>query len=96
MDEYIKRSALIAEFKRLGLGANSLVERIFADGVYTVIETMPAADVAPVRHGRWIWNAARTKPFCSECGEEPWRASNFVLPNYCPNCGAKMDGAENE
>ena len=41
MAEYIERNALIAEFKRLMLGENSLVERLFADGVYAVIETSP-------------------------------------------------------
>ena len=54
MVEYIERNALIAEFKRLTLGENSLVERLFADGVYAVIETFPAADVVEVRHGRWL------------------------------------------
>lgn len=53
MVEYIERNALIAEFKRLTLGENSLVERLFADGVYAVIETFPAADVVEVRHGHW-------------------------------------------
>lgn len=46
--EYIEREALIAEFKRLTLGENSLIERIFADGVYAVLETFPAADVVEV------------------------------------------------
>lgn len=45
--EYIEREALISEFKRLTLGENSLIERVFADGVYAVIEQFPAADVAP-------------------------------------------------
>ncbi len=43
--EYIERDAVIAEFKRLTLGENSFVERMFADGVYAVLETFPAADV---------------------------------------------------
>ena len=54
MVEYIERNALIAEFKRLTLGENSLVERLFADGVYAVIETFPAADVVEVT-------------FCKDC-----------------------------
>lgn len=48
MDEYIKREALIAEFKRLKLGENSFIERVFADGIYAIIEQFPAADVVPV------------------------------------------------
>lgn len=47
MAEYIEREALIAEFKRLKLGENSFIERVFADGVYAIIEQFPAADVVP-------------------------------------------------
>lgn len=48
MSKYIDREALIAEFKRLKLGENSFIERVFADGVYAIIEQFPAADVTPV------------------------------------------------
>lgn len=48
VSKYIGREALIAEFKRLKLGENSFIERVFADGVYAIIEQFPAADVAPV------------------------------------------------
>ena len=56
------------------------------------IAEMPAADVAPVVHGRW--NADET---CSVCGEKSTEGLdatkwNYWFPNYCPNCGAKMDG----
>ena len=57
-----------------------------------------AADVAPVRHGRWIdaYPDIEANPMfmygiCSECGFEQG-ISKYL--NYCPNCGAKMDGAE--
>ncbi len=53
MSRYINKDALVAEFKRLTLGENSLIERVFADGVYAVIETFPTADVVEVRHGEW-------------------------------------------
>ena len=53
MSEYIEREALIDEFDRLGLGEHSIVERVFSDGVRTIIAGAPAADVAPVVHGRW-------------------------------------------
>lgn len=48
MAEYIEREALITKFKRMELGENSFIERVFADGVYTIIEQFPAADVALV------------------------------------------------
>ena len=101
MVEYIERNALIAEFKRLTLGENSLVERLFADGVYAVIETFPAADVVEVRHGHWIdLNAENsTGPLfkCSECSHlhNPNRNDLDLErvelnPLYCDACGARM------
>ena len=58
---------------------------------------IPAADVAPVRHGRWVDN------HCTACGmmpmgDEMWELCDFEPPrfekfmDYCPICGAKMDG----
>ena len=56
MDEYIRRDALIAEFERLSLGENSLVEKFFAHGVYAVIETFPAADVVSIEVlKKWLY-----------------------------------------
>lgn len=62
-------------------------------------------DVAPVKHGHWIDKPYPNYPahdirHCSECG---WNIHKSKLRNsdlnwnYCPNCGAKMDGGnENE
>ena len=88
MDEYIDRKSLIDEFDRLGLGEHSFVERVFSDGVRTIIAGIPAADVAPVVHGRKIEDGdIGCFWLCSLCGERlPYGA------NYCPNCGARMDG----
>lgn len=65
----------------------------------------PAADVAPVRHGRWIGleydGYADGNPVydlweCSECGEEVRGESVPETHLFCHNCGARMDGgAEN-
>lgn len=63
----------------------------------------PAADVAPVVHGRWIgidssfWKPTHSSDIpvfrktyrCSEC-----RRRTAIAENYCPNCGAKMDEEE--
>lgn len=43
-----------------------------------------------VVHGRWETAFDNWCPHCSVCGEEPYRASNNDLPNFCPNCGADM------
>lgn len=52
-----------------------------------VIDSMPTADVVDVVHGEWKWTGSNNLR-CSECGD--------IAPtsyNYCPNCGARMDGA---
>lgn len=62
-----------------------------------------AADVAPVRHGKWIsWEEADNfipsphRHECSVCHDAAQALVNGVelLSDYCPNCGARMDGAE--
>ena len=47
------------------------------------------AYVQPVKHGRWIINSDGYYPQCSECMNEP---QGRIMTNFCPNCGAKMDG----
>ena len=63
------------------------------------IEDAPAADVAPVVHGRWMHSRyedcseqfKRVK--CSQCDQEAYAMAFYVVDgHYCPNCGAKMDG----
>lgn len=55
--------------------------------VQDVLESLLAADVAPVRHGHWL-HSARTDR-CSLCG---WETGKYESPSrYCPGCGAKMD-----
>ena len=57
-----------------------------------MIEDMPAVDVAPVRHGRWVEKEKYTFGIMYDCS----LCENRILDNgnpwhYCPNCGAKMD-----
>ena len=95
MAEYIERKSLIDEFDRLGLGEHSIVERVFSDGVRTIIAGIPAADVAPVVHGHFAHDGPRIAHgvdwwHCSNCG---WLASGVeTCFAYCPRCGARMDG----
>ena len=47
-----------------------------------------AADVVPVRHGRWVYPIGMAYNYvCSECE----KSIGVIKHNYCPNCGAKMD-----
>ena len=57
------------------------------------IRYIDAADVAPVRHGRWI-PAVHVGDCCYRCSECQFLRDAYLLDigNYCPNCGAKMDG----
>lgn len=64
------------------------------DKAKQALASVPAADVVPVVHGWWDANE-----ICSLCGEKSTEGLdatiwNYWLPNYCPNCGAKMDGGE--
>lgn len=63
------------------------------------MKAMPAADVEEVKHGHFILRNVRFMPYsvaeeCSEC--HSWGLIQTFKRNYCPNCGAKMDGKENE
>ena len=64
--------------------------------VASAIKNTPTADVVEVRHGEWGFDGMGWT--CSECGE--YALSNKtkmqVGSNYCPNCGAKMDGERKE
>ena len=107
MDEYIKKNALyekiaqLEEFSRdryLETPSNSpcrprymaeLVERTYFK---RIIADFPAADVAPVRHGRW----ENGNPICPVCGGDKFKDLDADIwcdwqPAFCPNCGAKMD-----
>ncbi len=91
MAEYIERDDAIKAVK--GQISITMTRAALADA----IKSIPAADVAPVVHGKWskhFWNGS--------IPEEGWVSSccdmwNEHRAHYCPNCGAKMDGgADNE
>lgn len=63
------------------------------------VRELPPADVVEVRHGHWLLDSSGAE-FCSECGEYPFDDGEYHISGwsskYCPNCGAKMDGEEQE
>ena len=99
MDEYIKRETAIDVITDLAGKAptRSAYEAVWKSA--RALKKIPAADVVPVVHGRWddsgryVFPIGRTAVRCSECGcclsESEYRLFNW---NYCPVCGAKMDG----
>lgn len=54
--------------------------------VARALEEMPDAEVVEVRYGYWKWDKKFSDYYCSECGN--W---DLKTPNYCSNCGARMD-----
>lgn len=94
MAEYIEREAAYEDFEK----CNSENPKWTPSRVETLIARQKAADVAPVRHGRWEKKSGLYS--CSECGMTcPYDVQADVIEywacNYCPNCGAKMDGGIN-
>lgn len=59
---------------------------------YQAIANLLAADVAPVVHSRWEYKCGEVR--CPECGNRIHRIDLSGYLNFCPNCGAKMDGKE--
>lgn len=58
----------------------------------------PAADVAPVVHARWVSVAGKRDRICSRClRNEPYKNADddAEVFEFCPHCGAKMDGGAN-
>lgn len=85
MTEYIERGTAIAKLTALEVTAPNATmtdaKRLLAD--------MPAADVAPVVHGRWVPNCVDRPAFfvCDQCNTVWYNDTKF-----CPDCGARMDG----
>lgn len=70
---------------------DDVYEQGWDDALYS-IEHVPAADVAPIVHGRW----EPGNPICPVCGGNKFKDLDADIwcdwqPDFCPNCGAKMD-----
>jgi hypothetical protein len=94
MAEYFEREALKNDIAKS-------TEPFNTGAVFRAINRQIAADVAPVVHGRWIsWEKAGNcvpspdRHECSVCHDAAQVLVNGfeLLSDYCPNCGAKMDG----
>lgn len=104
MAEYIERDAAIetAVDYRIDVIENEYDRgyQIAVQDIAKGLNAIPAADVAPVVHGRWIQLERIRDRFvdeghdfkyeCSECSYEDIHSENIEVP-YCWHCGAKMD-----
>lgn len=79
------------------------------ENIKSVINGIPSADVAPVVHSYWESYSCSQYMGADEYGEPKWRDGKFYVCHnrrcrrktvvkslYCPNCGAKMDGGDND
>lgn len=86
MAEYIDRDAVYHAISVDG-GLNAYEKAYCID----IVRKIPAADVAPVRHGQWVaQDETRTKFMCSVCESK----NHGGHEKFCPNCGAKNDGGD--
>ena len=96
MDKYINVNDLITQL------ANCKNQKFLPTSCSMIkfIEDFPTVDVMKVRHGRWhdvyMSSASSFVGTCSVCG-----VSNDIPPvpslaKYCPNCGARMDGGQDD
>lgn len=94
MSEYIDRQALLDAIPPTKEDKQISLYGAVADFISLVCD-VPAADVAPVVHGKWVTIDGVSR--CSECGYIPAYDSaidDLFYSPYCPNCGAKMDGGD--
>lgn len=100
MAEYIDREALLNHIRDVYCADcnsyNGVRCRACSTGdAIDMIEDAPAADVAPVVHGRWEFlgpNRFIKECMCGTCSVCKVRSKYIVNTVLCPNCGAKMDG----
>ena len=87
MSEYISRQAAISALDKCLWGVEW--DKTLTD---TILRNMPSADVQPVRRGKWIEydNSHCECPFCHT--EWSYFENMVECFNFCPNCGARMDG----
>ena len=101
MDDYISREAAKQFFLNMDAGSRAPCSTLLTPEEFVeYLDEIPSADVAPVRHGRWIsWEDADNcipspnRHECSVCHDAAQVLVNNIelLSNCCPNCGAKMD-----
>ena len=102
--EYIERETCLKEFKELkpaNWDNTEYEKQILANYNFyrSIVENAPAADVTPVVHGMWIFINEATNFYEPPCGDT-YKCSEcqYIIDvadtkfNFCPNCGARMDG----
>ena len=92
MAEYIEREAAIRAL------LNDSPEQVgySRENAADCIRYMDADDAAPVRHARWevvVGSDGKEHMVCTGCRKQQDLTGVF---SYCPNCGCRMDGGDDE
>jgi hypothetical protein len=99
MAEYIERDAFLDAIEHMKPYHQE------ADDIAEMLQNFPAADVQPVRHGRWVTREVLVNPIdgiwrtlveCSECGGEAFKHEvyGYQRDNFCHLCGADLRETE--
>lgn len=93
MSRYIDADAALKRFEEIHGNESDLLNCYNADWIVSFIETQPTADVREVRRGSWKLDRFDNAwcSVCNHCG-----SNDAEVSDYCPNCGAKMDGGESK
>ena len=98
MAEYIERRTGVSIFRAKANMAVLMDAAPYFEKAAQMLEQLPAADVAPVVHGRIVGllEDGRYRRMFSCCGADATVITQWAWPKYCPNCGAKMDGGDSD
>ena len=98
MSTYIDKNTLYGKvddlIRHAGEKGQSITIEILARTIVPLIVSIPAQDVQPVTHAKWIHpvNSDLKIWVCSNCGGEERNSFKREFGSYCSYCGAKMDG----
>lgn len=93
MAEFIERALAVKSVSRMRKPENSVAQNRMLSIIQMDMLKLPAADVAPVVHGRWEFlgpNRLIKECMCGTCSACKVRSKYIVNTALCPNCGAKM------
>lgn len=88
MGDLISKSALLESL----IHCEDLKGRRAVEAVAKLINEAPEVDAVPVVHAEWVGIEYDTLFKCSKCGY----LTDYMLTDFCPDCGAKMDGGKAE
>lgn len=98
MNDLISKTAVIEILSTMQGRCDTKAALVQNSKIWQLVKDMPTVDAVPVRHGRWIGAESQCGigcPFCGTPVDDFCNSIDYIYliyePNYCPNCGVKMD-----